>query len=72
MSDKVTAVKAGGAGEMTLWGYKSHDEAVAECRKHWQDTYDEAAAALAAIDDGRVRVFHQLGPWAARNRREVQ
>jgi hypothetical protein len=56
---------------MTLWGYRPHGEAVAESRKYWQYAYDEAAAALAAIDAGQVRVFHQLGPWAARNRREV-
>lgn len=79
MSDKFTVAQAtsvgtpGNArGSIGLWGHIPYDEAIAELRKHYERQRDEAVATLAAIERGEVKVFHQYGPWAARNRREVQ
>lgn len=76
MSDKFTEVRCvdedgklfGGLGQ---WGYVPREEAIAEARQHAENQLREAQRALEAFDAGRVKVFHQLGPWAARNRREV-
>jgi hypothetical protein len=70
VSEKYTHVRTD-KGSLGLWGYVPYDEAVAEIRKHYESERATAEAVLGELDAGRVRVFHQLGPWAARNRREV-
>lgn len=70
MSDKFTEVETdhGGIGE---WGHVEPAEAIARLRAYYEHERDEAVATLADIDAGRVHVYHQLGPWARRNRTEV-
>lgn len=71
MSDRYTEVRAGGAG-YGMWGHVPHADAVAAFRRVYEYNLAEAQKALAALDAGDdVHVYHQLGPWAARNRREV-
>jgi len=73
VSDKYTEVSAGGTGGgLGMWGHIPYAEAVGQLRKHYERELATAQAVLAAIDDGNVQVFHQLGPWARKNRREVQ
>lgn len=71
MSDKYTEVVTPtmGLGE---WGHVPYNEAVARLRAYCERQIDEAVLTLAAIGDGEVRVFHQYGPYAAKNRREVK
>lgn len=70
MSDKYTEARTPN-GAIGDWGYLDYDEAIKELRQHYENQHVEAHLVLADIDAGRVRVFHQLGPYAARNRREV-
>lgn len=70
MSDAYTSIETdkGGGGE---WGHVPHDEAIRRLRMHFEYEAKQAAAVLAEIDAGRVRVYHQYGPWAASNRKLV-
>lgn len=70
MSDAYTEVStsAGGIGE---WGHVEPQDAIAELRSHYEREARTAAAVLAEIDAGRVRVYHQYGPWTAAKRRCV-
>lgn len=69
MSDKYTEVETdhGGIGE---WDHVEPQEAIRRLRRYWESQRDEAVATLADIDAGRVRVYHQYGPWA-RNKRKL-
>lgn len=70
MSDQYTEVSTPSGG-LGLWGYVDYGEAIAELRRHYEHEAALACAVLDELDNGYVRVWHQLGPWAARNRREV-
>jgi hypothetical protein len=76
MSDKYTDASAYGAGGEHLggigeWGHVPYGETVRRMRKFYEGELRKAEAILAAIDRGDVKVWHQLGPWAMKNRREV-
>lgn len=71
MSDKYTSVEVDGGGGLGLWGHIPADEAIAELRRHYEQERDAAERALLAIDAGAVSVWHQYGPYAARDRRRV-
>jgi hypothetical protein len=71
MSDAYTEVWLDGAPGMGLWGHVEPAEAVAATRKHYEHEAVAVAAALVALDSGAVRVYHQYGPYAARNRKIV-
>lgn len=70
MSDKFTEVVApsGGIGE---WGHVEPVDAVERLRAHFAQQAKQATGVLAEIESGRVRVYHQYGPYAATNRRLV-
>lgn len=70
MSDKITEVTTDHGG-IQEYGYLEPEEAIARLRDYYEHQQENAAKVLASIDSGEVRVFHQLGPWAARNRRQV-
>lgn len=70
MSDKYTHVQTA-KGSLGLWGHIPYEQAVAEIRKFYEGERQTAEEVLAELDADNVRVFHQYGPWAARNRREI-
>lgn len=67
MSEKYTEVETDSGG-LGIWGHAAPAEAIAELREHYEHQAKQAASVLAEIESGRVRVFHQYGPWA-RDRR---
>lgn len=71
MSDKFTSVETDGGHGYGMWGHLDVSEAVEQARLHFERQVAEGRSALAQIIAGRVHVFHQLGPDAARNRRLV-
>lgn len=71
MSEKFTEIEPGAGSGYGLWGHVPPDEAIAEALKFYEGERDKAIASIAAIKRGDVGVFHQLGPWARRNRRQV-
>lgn len=72
MSDRYTEVRTASGHGLGMWGHVSHAEAVAQIREHYECERQAADEALAEIAAGKVTVYQQLGPYAARNRREVQ
>lgn len=70
MSDKFTEVTTphGGLGE---WGHVAPAEAIDRLRKHYEAEKATADSVLADIAAGRIAVYHQMGPWAMKNRRCV-
>lgn len=70
MSDKFTSIEApsGGLGE---WGHISYEEALGKITCYYERQLVEAQKVLHEIVQGKVHVFHQRGPYAAANRREV-
>lgn len=70
MSDKFTSVETP-TGAFGLWGWVPPDDAVAELRRHYEREAATAQQVLACIASGDVRVFHQYGPYAMRDRRLV-
>lgn len=71
MSDKFTAVRIGTGGGLGIWGHTEPAAAIAETRLHYEREAADAIKALAAIDAGDVTVFHQYGPYAMRDRKQV-
>jgi hypothetical protein len=71
MADARTVVEIPGSSGFAEWGYVTYSEAVEVARKYYEHTLGEAQAALAALDRGDVKVFHQRGITRARNRLEV-
>lgn len=70
MSDQYTEVSTpnGGIGE---WGHVPYRAAVQLLREFYTEQLAQARAVLADIEEGQARVFHQLGPISAHNRKEV-
>jgi hypothetical protein len=71
VSDKYTEVKLGRYSGYGFWGHVDPQEAIARTRRLAEADLTEAQTAMAALDSGNVKVFHQLGPWAMKNRRQV-
>jgi hypothetical protein len=70
MSDKYTEVVAGGRG-LGLWGHVPPAEAVEQTRAFWENELLAIQRALGALDADEIRVWHQLGPYAAKGRKLV-
>lgn len=71
MSEKTTHTSIGGRAGPMEWGHVPHAEAVSRARKYYNLQLVDAQAALLAIDEGDIRVFHQRGVHVGRDRREV-
>ncbi len=70
MSDPFTEIVGPSAG-MGDWGHLSRDIALALYQDYFTEQREEAEKALSDLEAGRVKVFHQYGPIAAKRRREV-
>lgn len=70
MSDKITVAATDYEG-FQLRGYVDPQEAIEALRAHCLDQIEDASKAIEEIDAGNVRVYHQLGRYAARKQRQV-
>lgn len=71
MSDKFTEVRTDSGAGIGDWGHVPYADAIETLRKYLKRQEAEAQQGLADIEGGRVKVFHQRGPYAATNRREI-
>lgn len=69
MSEKYTSVETP-SGCLGLWGHVEREDAIEQLRRFYQHEMD-AQRVLARIEAGEVRVFHQRGVYAPKNRHEV-
>lgn len=72
MSEKFTSIESENGLHLGEWGHVNREEAIEKLRCWAYDDLKRAVATLQDIEAGRVRVFHQYGPLARRNRHEVK
>jgi hypothetical protein len=70
MSEPITYVEAGPIGFHER-GHVGRDEVIATLKRYLEHELEEMTKGLAAIEAGEVRVFHQRGIYAVKDRREV-